>query len=100
MFLFCFRVYKLVHIGLLHAAGQLQVCNRLLILQSRLNGLVQVGHGSSHRRERKLPMPLNVRAGNGHLVTSAHILLARASHMTWPTLSEAEKHVTVRVGRE
>lgn len=36
---------------------------------------------SSLRRERRHPLPVNVKAGNWHLVASAHILLARASHV-------------------
>ena len=83
--------------ALLQTAGQVQVCNRFLILQSRLDGLEQGHCGSSQRRERKHLMPLGWELAP---VASAHILLARASHMINLTLSEAEKHLTARVDRE
>lgn len=60
MFLFCFQMFDLAGMALLHAAGRVQVYNRFLILQSRLDGLEQVGCGSSQRRERKHPKALNV----------------------------------------
>ena len=46
-FLFAFGWFELAGSALLHTAGQVQVWNRFLILQSRLDGLKQAGWGSS-----------------------------------------------------